>query len=141
MFKYQLKYYDAEFDVPCSVERTFDASPNDFLLGSIGDSKPVMWHEPGIEALQKLNHTLGPDAQFIVMVRDFIEVVDSKGGGPSRKHWHRKGKIPNQTDHVAWSAILCKQFANAMDNWLMVFPKESLFSWIPFIILQSLSRL
>lgn len=96
------------FDVPCGTKAVIDFSPGSLLMGI----------EHGGIDFQKVNHYLGNDVKFIIMLRDPFDFLDSVRS--DSKLWY---------DLAIRHSFDC--YVNGVERWMGAYPKAS------FLILRA----
>lgn len=127
--------YLAEFVVPCSVNRTFDAAPGIYGGGNpefsrYSDNMDGTWqgHALGVPYVRAVESLLGNHLQLIMMMRDPVLYLDSHFPQPNHdlrelvKQWQSPRR--HTLDNSVGRAFTRACYADSLENWLKVFPKE-----------------
>merc|ERR1712150_189933 len=112
LVKKTVQKYLKEFNVPCDVEITFDATPNYWAMGNPNLPKgDTFRRKPGRHAVEEVQELLGSDVKIIWIAKDPVK-------------WLSSNKV---FDHPTWKPHAFKIvqcMAETLETWLSVFPKE-----------------
>mmetsp|Transcript_67257 Transcript_67257/g.161209 ORF Transcript_67257/g.161209 Transcript_67257/m.161209 type:complete len:323 (-) Transcript_67257:301-1269(-) len=106
------KTYLSEFEVPCNVKRTFDASPSYHHVAN-RHAKHCLPEFQGLEGLKHMKELLPPDVQLIFMLRDPLDWLQSR--------WRMK--LLRRAGVKRLVRMTC--YANIIEEWLKVFPRDN----------------
>lgn len=109
-----LEDYKYEFEVPCDVKFTFDASPNYWAMGKPDlPFHPTFRQQPGLGAVQEVRSLLGSDIKIIWVAKDPLK-------------WLASNLLfdANRTSQRPKGFQLISCMANGIETWLQVFPRE-----------------
>jgi len=105
--------YMNEFEVPCDVKRTLDASPYYHEM-ALSDDHLCLPQFRGPEGLMRLRGTLPPNVQLIFMVRDPLDWMQSRLGLRSMCNMGLRRVV----EHAC--------YADQIEPFFEVFPKENI---------------
>lgn len=105
--------YLDEFEVPSTVQMTFDASPFTWALGCPHwDKSRTFQQKLGTQAVEAVRHILGSDVKIIFVLKDPLLWLSSMMGTC----------VTDLKDEYALDTIFC--MPQALQNWVEVFGKK-----------------
>merc|ERR1712232_1012557 len=108
---FSVKSYADQFRVPCSVDQTFDASPQTVFIGMPGQNfiERACLRRSNVSFVRKV---LGADIKFILTVKDPVRWVSSVTTSKSFN--------PSSMDRLIKLTCL----ADALEEWLRLFSRK-----------------